>query len=94
MLILRDVIGWSARETAAMLGVSVVAVNSALQRARETLRDRLPERRDEWRRPDPDAHEQEVLARYMEACADREPARVPPSDGLEVQLGVELRERL
>lgn len=67
VLILRDVIGWSARETAAMLGVSVVAGNSALQRARETLRGRLPERRDEWRRPDPDAHEQEVLARYMEA---------------------------
>ena len=67
MLILRDVIGWSARETAAMLGVSVVASNSALQRARETLRDRLPERPDEWRRPDPDAREQEVLARYMEA---------------------------
>ena len=67
VLILRDVIGWSARETASMLEMSLIAGNSALQRARETLRERLPERRDEWRRPDPDAHEQEVLARYMEA---------------------------
>src|SRR5580765_7042283 len=68
VLILRDVIGWSARETAAMLEMSVVASNSALQRARETLRDHLPERRDEWHRPQsPDRVEQEVLARYMDA---------------------------
>jgi RNA polymerase sigma-70 factor (ECF subfamily) len=67
-LILRDVIGWSARETAAMLEMSVVASNSALQRARETLRVHLPERRDEWRREHrPDPREQEVLARYMDA---------------------------
>jgi RNA polymerase sigma-70 factor (ECF subfamily) len=67
VLILRDVIGWSAREAAVMLEMSVVASNSALQRARETLRERLPERRDAWRRADPDAQEQEVLARYMDA---------------------------
>src|SRR6266853_61007 len=68
VLILRDVIGWSARETAAMLEMSVVASNSALQRAREMLRDHLPERRDEWRLSQPpDAREQEVLARYMDA---------------------------
>ena len=68
VLILRDVIGWSARETAAMLEMSVVASNSALQRARETLRDHLPERRDDWRSTDPpDPLEQEVLSRYMDA---------------------------
>jgi RNA polymerase sigma-70 factor (ECF subfamily) len=68
VLILRDVIGWSARETAAMLEVSLVASNSALQRARETLRERLPERRDDWRRSSrSDPREQEVLARYMDA---------------------------
>jgi RNA polymerase sigma-70 factor, ECF subfamily len=68
VLILRDVIGWSARETAAMLEMSPVASNSALQRARETLREHLPERRDDWRRSQaPDPLEQEVLARYMDA---------------------------
>jgi RNA polymerase sigma-70 factor, ECF subfamily len=68
VLILRDVIGWSARETAAMLEMSVVASNSALQRARETLREYLPERRDDWRRlRAPDRLEQELLGRYMDA---------------------------
>jgi RNA polymerase sigma-70 factor (ECF subfamily) len=68
VLILRDVVGWSARETAAMLEISVIAGNSALQRARETLREHLPKRRDDWRRArQPDPLEREVLARYLDA---------------------------
>jgi RNA polymerase sigma-70 factor (ECF subfamily) len=44
VVILRDVLDWSAAETAALLDISVAAANSALQRARETLRSELPER--------------------------------------------------
>lgn len=39
-LLLRDVLAWSAREVAAALGCSVASANSALQRARGTLRAR------------------------------------------------------
>jgi RNA polymerase sigma-70 factor, ECF subfamily len=44
VLILRDVLGYSAAETADALDNSVASVNSALQRARGTLERRAPQR--------------------------------------------------
>jgi RNA polymerase sigma-70 factor (ECF subfamily) len=42
VLILRDALGWRAREAAELLGASVGSVNSALQRARAALADLDP----------------------------------------------------
>src|SRR5579862_1384733 len=67
VLILRDLLGWSAPETATTLGVTLVAANSALQRARETLKLHLPERRLDWERQAPATAERELLDRYMDA---------------------------
>lgn len=68
MLILRDVLGWSANETAALLEVSVAAVKSGLQRARGTLKEHLPQHRLRWTpTTEPTAEERVVLQRFMAA---------------------------
>lgn len=74
VLILRDVLGWPAADTAALLEVSVASVKSALQRARGTLRERLPARGADWvPESDPSEEEAAVLRRYMEAHERRDP---------------------
>jgi RNA polymerase sigma-70 factor (ECF subfamily) len=68
VLILRDVLGWSAKDSAALIEASVASVNSALQRARGTLRDQLGERRSEWSlSTQPSGEELELLQRYVDA---------------------------
>lgn len=68
VLILRDVLGWPARDTAAALEVSVASANSALQRARSTMRTHLPESRMRWRlSPASDERERMLVRQYMEA---------------------------
>jgi RNA polymerase sigma-70 factor, ECF subfamily len=51
VLIMRDVLGWPAKETASVLESTVASVNSALQRARPTLRKHLPESPLGWEAP-------------------------------------------
>src|SRR3954471_21363030 len=68
VVILRDVLDWSAAETAELLDISVASANSALQRGRETLRNELPERPSERRVSDElSEEEQRLLAGFIAA---------------------------
>ena len=74
VLVLRDVLGWSANETAAALDMTIASVKSALQRARPVLRERLPRQRLEWAPgADPSAEERALLERYMHASEHAAP---------------------
>jgi RNA polymerase sigma-70 factor (TIGR02960 family) len=65
VLLLREVMAFSAQETAEILDSSVASVNSALQRARATLADDPPAPADVL---DPEnAQQRELLARYVAA---------------------------
>jgi len=64
-LILRDVLGWKAKEVADLLETSVAAVNSAVNRARVSMRAYQPDKTS----PDSADSEQTVslLSRYVDA---------------------------
>jgi RNA polymerase sigma-70 factor, ECF subfamily len=68
VLILRDALDWPADDTAAVLEMSVAAVNSALQRARATMQERLPAARLEWEAAaEAEDAERSLLQEYVEA---------------------------
>jgi RNA polymerase sigma-70 factor (ECF subfamily) len=77
VLIFRDVLGWSAKETATILSLKDTAVHSSLLRARATIREHLTPDRIEWgrlRRPGRD--EREILERCLAAHEEGDAARL------------------
>jgi RNA polymerase sigma-70 factor (TIGR02960 family) len=96
VLILRDVLGWPAKDVADLLGDSVNSVNSALQRARAGMRQHLPAERQDWTGTEDDADTRELVRRFTEACVAKDltalasmlrddvRCSMPPTPGLQV----------
>jgi RNA polymerase sigma-70 factor (ECF subfamily) len=66
VLLLCDVLGWAAAEAAALLESSTASINSALQRARETLAKHYPEGRPQTTLQS-NPGQQRLLDRYLDA---------------------------
>jgi len=71
-LILRDVLGWPARDVAELLGDSVNSVNSALLRARAGMREHLPAERQDWTGGEEDAGTRELVRRFTDASVAKD----------------------
>lgn len=96
VLILRDVLGWPAKQVVELLGDSVNSVNSALQWARAGMRQHLPADRQDWTGGEEDAGTRELVRRYTDASVATDIPRIaallrdnvrcsmPPTPGLYV----------
>jgi len=96
VLILREVLGWPAKDVAELLGDSVNSVNSALQRARAGMREHLPAERQDWTGGEEDTGTRELVRRYTDASLATDIDRLagllrddvrcsmPPTPGLSV----------
>jgi len=71
-LILRDVLGWPAKDVAELLGDSVNSVNSALQRARAGMREHLPAERQDWTGGEEDAGTRKLVRRFTDASVAKD----------------------
>jgi RNA polymerase sigma-70 factor (ECF subfamily) len=77
VLILREVLGFSAKEVGETLETSVPSVNSALQRARRTVDERMPERSQQVTlRSLGEARMRGIVEDYMEAMRTGDVNRV------------------
>ena len=75
VLVLREVLRWSAQEVADLLEASVASVNSALQRARATLDELALRDAEAPARPSAE-DERRLLEQYLEAFAEYDVDRI------------------
>ncbi|HEY3552952.1 MAG TPA: RNA polymerase subunit sigma-70 [Solirubrobacterales bacterium] len=75
VLVLREVLHWSAKEVAELLETSVASVNSALQRARATLDELALADTEAPARPS-EEDERRLLEQYLEAFAEYDVERI------------------
>jgi RNA polymerase sigma-70 factor (ECF subfamily) len=94
VLLLRDVQSYSAAETASILGLSVAAVTSALQRARATIASRVAARDADWSPSGITEADRALLTAFIETHERQDPVAalaviredirvsMPPNPGL------------